>query len=76
MQVNLIDIGTSKGIRLPASILKMFDSLSAFDLKVKGNQIILDTIETPRKGWEDKFKYSSSDLIIEDNLDSEDWDDL
>ena len=76
MQVSLIDIGTSKGIRLPASVLKMFNSLSAFELHVKGNQIILDTIESPRKGWEDKFKNSSNDLLIDDTLDAKDWDEL
>ena len=68
MQVALIDIGTSKGIRIPANVLKMFHSLSAFELKVKGNQIILDTIESPRVGWEDKFKNSSNKLLIEDDL--------
>ncbi len=76
MQVSLIDIGTSKGIRLPASVLKMFNSLSAFELHVKGNQIILDTIESPRKGWEDKFKNSSNDLLIQDSLDAKEWDEL
>lgn len=76
MQVSLIDIGTSKGIRLPASVLKMFNSLSAFELHVKGNQIILDTIESPRKGWEDKFKNSSNDLLIQDTLDAKEWDEL
>jgi antitoxin MazE len=68
MQVALIDIGTSKGIRLPASVLKMFNSLTAFELHVKGNQIILDTVESPRKGWEEKFKKSSNELLIDDDL--------
>lgn len=76
MQVSLIDIGTSKGIRLPASVLKMFDSVSKFELHVEENQIILDTIQTPRKGWEEKFKAGSTPLLIEDSLDAEDWDDL
>ena len=76
MQVALIDIGTSKGIRIPASILKMFNSLTSFELEVKGNKIILDTVETPRKGWSDKFKNSSHELLIDDVLDSKDWDDL
>ena len=76
MQVSLIDIGTSKGIRIPASVLKMFNSLTSFDLTVKGNQIILDTVESPRKGWEDKFKNSSNELLIDDGLDAKDWDDL
>ncbi len=41
----------------------------------KGNQIVLDTIEAPRKGWEDKFK-NSSELLIDDTLDAKDWDEL
>lgn len=76
MQVSLIDIGTSKGIRLPASILKMFNSLSAFELHVEGKKIILDTIESPRDGWDEKFKNSSNKLLIDDTLDAKDWDDL
>ena len=76
MQVSLIDIGTSKGIRLPASVLKMFNSLSAFELHVRGSQIILDTIESPRKGWEEKFKNSSNELLIDDALDAKGWDEL
>ena len=76
MQVSLIDIGTSKGIRLPASILKMFDSLSGFELHVEGKKIILDTIESPRDGWAEKFKKGSNELLIDDTLDAKDWDDL
>ena len=76
MQVSLIDIGTSKGIRIPASILKMFDSLTAFDLKVEGKKIILETLENPRKGWDEKFKNSDSELLIDDGLDIEDWDEI
>ncbi len=76
MQVSLIDIGTSKGIRIPASILKMFDSLTGFDLKVEGKKIILETIENSRKGWDEKFKNSDSELLIDDSLDIEDWDEI
>jgi hypothetical protein len=54
----------------------MFSSLTAFDLKVKGNQIILDIVEAPRKGWEDKFKNSSNELLIDDDLDAKDWDEF
>ncbi|EQB39864.1 hypothetical protein M947_04605 [Sulfurimonas hongkongensis] len=40
----------------------MFKSLSAFELHVKGNQIILDTIESPREGWDEKFKSASNEM--------------
>ena len=76
MQVSLIDIGTSKGIRIPASILKMFEKPTSFDLHVKENTIVLDVLDNPRKGWEEKFKSSESQLLIEDNLDMKDWDEL
>ncbi len=76
MHVALIDIGTSKGIRIPASVLKMFNSVTSFELNVKGNKIILDTIESPRNGWDEKFKNSDNKLLIDDDLDAKDWDDL
>jgi len=76
MQVSLIDIGTSKGIRIPASILKMCEKPTSFDLYVKENTIVLDVLENPRNGWEDKFKNSDNELLIEDSLDMKDWDEL
>ena len=76
MQVALIDIGTSKGIRIPASILKMFEKPTFFDLHVKENKIVLDVLETPRTGWEEKFKNSDNTLLIEDSLDMDAWNEL
>jgi len=76
MQVSLIDIGTSRGIRIPANILKTFDSPYAFELTVQGKKIVLNVIENPRNGWDKKFKNSSNDLLIDDSLDSKGWDEL
>lgn len=76
MKVALIDIGTSKGIRIPASVLKTFDSLDAFDLKIEDHRIILDVVEKPRDGWIQKFKNTKNDLLIDDALDTEAWDAL
>ncbi len=76
MQVSLINIGTSRGIRIPSVILKEFNDLDTFDLKVEDNRIILDVIKNPRDGWANKFKNSKNDLLIDDALDTEDWDEL
>ena len=57
-------------------ILKDFNDLDAFDLKVEDNRIILDVIKNPRDGWADKFKNSKNDLLIDDALDIKDWDEL
>jgi len=76
MQVSLISIGTSKGIRIPSAVLKSFNDLDTFDLKVENSRIILDVIKNPRDGWADKFKNSKNDLLIDDDLDAKDWDGL
>jgi len=76
MEVALIDIGTSKGIRIPAQILKSFDSPQSFDMHIEDNKIVLDIIQNPRYGWEEKFQNSSNELLIDDGLDLDSWDAL
>ena len=76
MQVSLIDIGTSKGIRIPSSILKEIDTPKTFELRIEEGSIVLDVLEEPRKGWEDKFKDSDHSLLIDDTLDADAWDEI
>ena len=76
MQVSLIDIGTSKGIRIPASILKEMNAPQHFELHVEKGRIILDTIEEPRKGWDKKFQQDENTLLIDDGLDMDAWDEI
>lgn len=76
MEVSLIQIGTSRGIRIPAAVLKELDTFDTFDLKVEDNRIILDVIKNPRDGWQEKFKNSENRLLIDDALNIEDWDEL
>ena len=60
MQVSLIDIGTSKGIRIPSSVLKEMDKPKSFELRIEEGSIVLDVVEEPRQGWEQKFKESDN----------------
>ena len=76
MQVSLIDIGTSKGIRIPASVLKEMNAPQHFKLHVEEGRIILDTIEEPRKGWDKKFQQEENALLIDDGLDMDAWDEI
>ena len=76
MQVSLIDIGTSKGIRIPSAILKTLDKPDKFDLRVENHRIILEVLNNPREGWEAKFKDAHNDLLIDDTIDLGQWDDL
>ena len=76
MQAKLIDIGTSKGIRIPSSILKSFDTLpTKFDIQINKCQIILNIKDNPRANWKSKFQ-TPNELLIDDNLDLKDLDEL
>jgi len=76
MQVSLIDIGTSKGIRIPSSVLKEMDKPKSFELRIEEGSIVLDVVEEPRKGWGEKFKDTDNALLIDDILDADAWDEI
>ena len=76
MQVSLIDIGTSKGIRIPASVLKEIDIPKSFELRIEEGGIVLDVVEEPRQGWSEKFRDSDNTLLIDDTLDEDAWDEI
>ena len=69
MQVSLIDIGTSKGIRIPSSVLKVMDKSQSFELRIEEGSIVLNVVEEPRKGWVEKFEQGDNALFIDDTLD-------
>lgn len=79
MKVSLIQIGNSKGIRIPSSILKQFDFIENFDLILEKGKIILKPISNPREGWEEACRLMNENkddkLLYDDNyeLDNEDW---
>jgi len=57
MQVPVVAIGNSRGIRLPKAILDQLQISDKLDLEVENQQIILKRItKSPRNGWADAFK--------------------
>ncbi len=57
MLVSVIQIGNSKGVRLPKAILEQLEISEKLDLEVDNNQIILKPVNNePRLGWNDAFK--------------------
>mgnify|MGYP001118373993 CR=1 FL=1 len=80
MQLDVVQIGNSKGIRIPKAILKQCQIEDQVDLEVEDGKIILEARKkTPRKGWEKAFKGMAINqddaLLIDDNIDVEmdDW---
>lgn len=58
MKLNIIKIGNSWGIRLPKSLIDQCKFTESVQVKVKNGALILipDTDESPRAGWDKKFK--------------------
>ena len=52
MNLNVVRIGNSKGIRIPKKILEECHITNIVNLRVKGTRIILESIPNKaRKGW-------------------------
>ena len=81
MELDIIKIGNSKGIRVPLAILKQCGIESKVELEVKDNCIIIKPVKNPRQGWTEAFELMHQEkddtLLIPEEIDNdllEDWD--
>jgi antitoxin MazE len=80
MEVSVVRIGNSKGIRLSKTLLERYNIKDSVDLILEKGQIVLRPLSTPRKGWEKAFKEMNengddrllfNDVFEDENL--EEW---
>lgn len=75
MEIPVIDIGNSKGIRIPKAILEQYNISDTLEMILEKGKIILKPKTTPRKGWETAFKemHESGDdtLLVDDFFEDE-----
>jgi antitoxin MazE len=75
MNIAVIKIGNSKGIRLGKSILEKYNIKDSVELVLEKGFIIIKPTSTPRKGWEKAFRkmHESGDdqLLIADIFEDE-----
>lgn len=81
MELSVINIGNSKGIRLPKTILEKYNINDKIELILEKGYIILKPKSEPRKNWEKAFKemHESGDdqLLMDDIFEDEsfaEWD--
>jgi len=80
MEIPVINIGNSKGIRLSKAILEQYNISDTLELILEKGKIILKPKPVPRKGWEKSFKQMNAngddqllfDDIFEDEI-FEEW---
>ena len=67
MLVSVIQIGNSRGIRLPKAILDQLNISEKLDLEVENQQIILRPVQDqPRQSWSEEFRKMAA--LKEDRL--------
>ena len=77
MEISVINIGNSRGIRLPKTILEQYNISDKLELILEKGKIILKPTSIPRKGWEKSFiqmNVNGDDkLMIDDVFDDENF---
>jgi antitoxin MazE len=82
MKTNLIQIGNSKGIRIPKSFIEQYQLNGEIELIPSRSGLLITSSLKPRVGWEDVFKNSapvqkdSEDLAwqsLSNKFDKEEW---
>ena len=80
MEISIIKIGNSKGLRLSKTIIEKYNIKDKVELILEKGQIILKPIKMPRKNWEKEFekmhlnnddKLLMKDVFEDENL--EEW---
>ena len=75
MEISVIKIGNSKGIRLSKTLIDRYNIKDSVDLIMEKEQIIIKPISKPRKGWEKAFKKMAENgddrLLINDIFEDE-----
>jgi antitoxin MazE len=64
MKANIIQIGNSRGIRIPKVILEQTRLGKEVELEVEDQRIVIYPLARPRQGWDKQFK-----LMAENNED-------
>lgn len=75
MEVSVIKIGNSKGIRFSKTLIDRYNIKDTVDLIMDEEQIIIKPMRKPRKGWDLAFKdmhaNGDDDLIINEIFEEE-----
>ena len=77
MEVTVIKIGNSKGIRLSKTLLERYNIRDTVDLILEKEQIIIKPLSRPRKGWDKAFMEMNANgddkLLINDIFEDENF---
>jgi antitoxin MazE len=65
MRVNLIKVGNSRGIIIPAALLASCELGDAVELQIDGKKLVIEAIKHPREGWFDHYDAAGDANVLE-----------
>ena len=79
MTVSVVQIGNSRGIRLPKNILRELNIRDEVEMIVRNDSLVIKNTERkPRAGWNEAFsqmaKNKEDKQLLNENMNSDDFD--
>ncbi|MEZ4827614.1 MAG: AbrB/MazE/SpoVT family DNA-binding domain-containing protein [Bacteroidia bacterium] len=78
MEVSIVPIGNSKGLRLSKTLLEKYNIKDKVELILEKEYIIIKPISEPRKGWEKAFQEmhdeGADQLLMDEVFEDENFD--
>lgn len=76
MKASIVQIGNSKGIRIPKPILEQCGLVDEVELDVRNNELVICSLKSTRPNWSKSFRsmrQNGDDALIFDDTQSS-WD--
>jgi len=80
MEIELVRIGNSRGIRIPKALIEQCGLGEVVELRVAGDRLVISSRRAARAGWREAFERAGSatgdELLLEgvrSEFDREEW---
>ena len=81
MKTRLVQIGNSRGVRLPAGVIKACGFDHELEMRIEDGTVVLEPMRKVREGWDQAFEAMAESgddkAVMDDGLanefDREDW---
>ena len=80
MEIELVRIGNSRGIRIPKALIEQCGLGKVVEVRVAGDRLVISARGVPRAGWGEAFERAGSsagaELLLEgvrNRFDGEEW---
>jgi antitoxin MazE len=76
MRASLVQIGNSRGVRIPKALLEQTGLRDEIEMEVRGSQLVIRAAKHARAGWEEAFAKMAArgDDRLLDPMAATEWD--